>query len=85
MILHIGKDNFVYKDDIIAILDKRSAEASNKTRELISNLVDKGSVIGNIDKYTKSYILVSNGKNNPKIYTSNISSKALVNRNILNI
>lgn len=85
MIMHIGEDNFVYKEDIIAILDKRTAEASKKTREFLSNLIGKGAVVGDINEYTKSYILISNGKNNPKIYTSNISSKALINRNIINV
>lgn len=85
MIIHIGENNFVYQEDIIAILDKKSAEASSRTREFVSNLINKGSIVGNIDEHTKSYILVSNGKNDPKIYTSNISSKALVNRNIPNI
>ena len=85
MIMHIGENNFVYKEDIIAILDKRTAETSKKTREFLSSLIDKGSVVGDIDEHTKSYIVVSNGKNNPQIYTSNISSKALINRNIINI
>ncbi len=85
MIIHIGENDFIYKEDIIAILDKKSAEASNKTREFIYNLIKDGSIVGNIDENTKTYILVSNGKNNPKIYTSNISSKALVNRNMVNI
>lgn len=85
MIMHIGKNNFVYREDIIAILDKKTAEASKKTREFLSSLIDKGSIIGDIDEHTKSYILISNGNNDPKIYTSNISSKALVNRNIINI
>lgn len=85
MILHIGENDFIYQEDIIAILDKKSAEASNKTREFVSKLIDEGSIIGNIDEHTKSYILVSGGKNNQKIYTSNISSKALVKRNISNI
>ncbi len=85
MIIHIGENKVVYKEDIIAILDKKTAEASIKTREFLSNLINKGSIVGNIDEYTKSYILVASGKNNPKIYTSNISSKTLVGRNVLNI
>lgn len=85
MIIHIGENNYVFQEDIIAILDKKTAEASNRTRDFVSNLINKGSIIGNIDEHTKTYILVSNGKNDPKIYTSNISSKTLVNRNISNI
>lgn len=84
MIIHIGENNFVYQEDIIAILDKKTAEASKKTREFLSKLINSGSIIGSIDEHTKSYILVSNG-NDTTIYTSNISSKALVNRNILNV
>lgn len=85
MVIHIGNNEFIYNEDIIAILDRKSAEASKKTREFLKSLIDKGSIIGGIDQYTKSYIIVSNGENDTIIYTSNISSKALSNRKNLNI
>lgn len=84
MIIHIGDNNFIYKEDIIAILDKKSAEGTKKTRTFINKLIEDNCVIGNIDHYTKTYIVVSNN-DKTMIYTSNISSKTLVNRNILNI
>lgn len=85
MITHIGNNEFIYNEDIIAILDKKSAEASSKTREFLKTLIDMGRVIGDINQYTKSYIIVSNGKDDTILYTSNISSKALSNRKDLDL
>lgn len=81
MIIHIGDNNYIYTKDIIAILDKKSIEATKKSINFINKLVEDNCVIGNIDQYTKTYIVTS--KDNKTIaYTSNISSKALMNRSI---
>lgn len=79
MIIHIGDSNYIFTKDIIAILDKKAAEGTKKTREFINKLIGENAIVGNLDSSIKSYILVS--KNNKTvIYTSNISSKALANR-----
>ena len=79
MIIHIGDDNYIFTKDIIAILDKR-AEGTKKTREFINKLIKRKPIVGSLDESIKSYILVSRN-NETIIYTSNISSKALSNRN----
>ncbi|CAK7061425.1 DUF370 domain-containing protein [Tissierella carlieri] len=81
MIIHIGENNYIFEKNIIAILDKKAAEGTKKTREFINKLIEDNCVIGSLDQNTKSYIVVSDN-NKTIVYTSNISSKALSNRNI---
>lgn len=80
MIIHIGDNNYIFEKDIIAILDKKAAEGTKITREFINRLIEDNCLIGTLDLNTKSYIVVSDN-NNTMVYTSNISSKALANRN----
>ena len=35
MFLHIGGDNYILKDDIVAIIDKESIQNSKETNELV--------------------------------------------------
>lgn len=80
MFIHIGEDNYVFKNDIIAILDKKSMDSTKISRNFINNIIKDNCLIGKLDSYVKSYILVEN-ENKTIIYTSNISSKVLSNRN----
>lgn len=80
MIIHIGENNYVFKDDIIAILDKKSMDSTKISRNFINDIIKNNCLIGKLDSYVKSYILVGN-ENKTIIYTSNISSKVLANRN----
>ena len=82
MIIHIGNNNYIYEKDIIAILDKKAADSTKKTRDFISKLIDDNCLIGDIDGKTKSYIITAGNKRNTIIYTSDISSKTLLNRKI---
>lgn len=82
MIIHIGNNNYIFEKDIIAILDKKAADGTKKTREFINKLIEDDCLIGDIGVNTKTYIVVSDNKTNTVVYTSIISSKALVNRNI---
>lgn len=81
MIIHIGENNYIYKKDIVAILDRRSVEATTNTKIFINKLIEDNCIIGPINQFTKTYVVVSYD-NNTTIYTSNISSKALLNRNM---
>ena len=81
MIIHIGNNNYIYIKDIVAILDRKSTEASKKSIGFINKLIEDDCIVGNINQYTKTYIVVAND-HKTMVYTSNISSKALVNRNI---
>lgn len=80
MIIHIGEDNYILKKDIIAILDRKSIDSSKTSRNFINKIIEDKCLIGKLDSYVKSYILVSK-ENKTIIYTSNISSKSLANRN----
>ena len=81
MIIHIGNNKYLYKEDIVAILDRKSTESTKKSVSFINELIEDNNIVGNIDQYTKTYIITSKD-NKTMLYTSNISSKALVNRNI---
>ncbi len=81
MIIHIGDNNYIFEKNIIAILDRKAADGTKKTREFINKLIEENSIIGSLDSHTKSYVVVSDN-NKTVLYTSNISSKALSNRNI---
>lgn len=80
MILHIGENNYVLKKDIIAILDKKSIDSTKRSSDFVNKIIKDNCLIGKLDSHIKSYILVSK-ENKTIIYTSNISSKALANRN----
>jgi hypothetical protein len=79
MILHIGDNKYILQEEIIIILDRKSADGSKKTREFINKLIEDNCLIGELNSYTKSYIFV-NINNKTMIYTSKISSKTLLNR-----
>ncbi|HZK33393.1 MAG TPA: hypothetical protein VFC60_02730 [Tissierellaceae bacterium] len=81
MIIHIGNNNYVFKEDIVAILDKKSTESTKDSISFINKLIEDNCIIGDINQYTKTYIIASED-NKTMLYTSNISSKALLNRSI---
>ncbi len=75
MFIHIGNNNTIAEKDIITILDKKTVDSSEITKEFINNLIEDGLLLNsNIDNI-KTYIIVCNG-----LYTSNISSTALYKR-----
>lgn len=79
MILHIGNNKYILKEDIIAILDRKAADGTKKTREFISRLIEDNCLVGDLNSFIKSYIFVTDN-NKTIIYTSHISSKTLSNR-----
>lgn len=80
MILHIGDNNYIFKKDIIAILDRKSIDSMKISSNFINEIIKEDCLVGRLDSQIKSYILVSK-ENKTIIYTSSISSKALANRN----
>lgn len=79
MFIHIGEDNYIFKKDIIGILDRESIDSSTISQEFIDRIIKDKSLVGKLDSSIKTYVLVLQDKKT-KIYTSTISSKALVNR-----
>lgn len=81
MIVNIGEDNYVLKENILGILDRKSAEKS----EIFKEFIDKNKEaldIKNIDENVKSYILIEKD-GDMEILMSKISSKTLEKRNNL--
>lgn len=79
MILHIGDNKYIMQEDIIIILDRKAADSTKKTKEIINRLVEDNCVIGELDPDVKSYIFAK-VNNKTMIYTSKISSKTLAHR-----
>lgn len=86
MIIHIGENISLLEKDIVAILDIDSVLQSKDSKFFIDNLIKNNSLVNKIEKNVKSYIITSkNIGNGSKIedynlYTSNISSKTLLER-----
>ncbi len=87
MFLHIGGDDYVFKDDIVAILDRDTVKASKDTSALIEKMVEKGLLKnGEVDDVKTYIITCKRGRNNRGekqyyLYTSNISTSTLLRRN----
>lgn len=86
MILHIGNNISILKNNILAILDYKIVETSEINKKFINELIEDGKLI-NKSKDIKSYIISiddkKKSKRNLKLYTSNISSNTLFNRRML--
>lgn len=87
MILHIGNNMTILKNNILVILDYKMVEESDSNRALVKRLIEDGKLVNKIDEDTKSFILTIEDKNKTqkelKLYTSNISSKTLLNRKMI--
>lgn len=78
MILHLGDDIYVYKENILVILDKNSMSKVNRS-DYFSKL-GKNIIYGNFNEdEIKSYIIL-NINNEISYYASRISSRTLKNR-----
>lgn len=86
MIIHIGENVSLLEKDIVAILDIDSVLESKDSKFFIDNLIKNRSLVNDLEKNVKSYILtindIGNGNNiqKYKLYTSNISSTTLLQR-----
>ncbi len=93
MFIHIGDNISILKKDVILILDKSTLVKSKINKLFIENLINNGSLINIDDDSVKTYIIAEekskrtrrreNGKF--KLYTSNISSRSLLNREKTNV
>lgn len=79
MFLHIGENTSVHKDDIIAILDKKTIDKSKETRLFIDGMTRKNKPAN--EDHIKTYIIAADsGEKEYGLYTSSISSITLLNR-----
>jgi hypothetical protein len=87
MFLHIGGDDYVFKDDIVAILDVKTVNSSKDTSRLIEKMIRDGLLKNNKIDDAKTYIITCRkgrrrgSKKQYYLYMSNISSSTLLYRN----
>lgn len=82
MILHIGNNISILKNDILAILDKDTVNNSDYNRDFIDKLIQNGRLKEKIGKDIKSYIITFK-RGTLNLYISNISSNTLLNRKMI--
>ena len=86
MIIHTGGNISLLEKDIVAILDIDAVLQSKNNSELIENLIKDNRLVNYTNDNVKTYIITSennrrrNGKNQYKLYASNISSTSLIKR-----
>ena len=93
MFIHIGDNISLLKKDVLLILDKKTLSKSKTSRLFIRNLIQNGSLINHDDDSVKTYIIARDkskrtrrrDKDDFKLYTSNISSRSLFNREKTNV
>lgn len=82
MILHIGNNISILKNDILAILAYETVKESHYNRNLIKKLIDNGKLNNRIKGDVRSYIITLK-KGSLNLYISNISSNTLLNRKMI--
>ncbi len=93
MFIHIGDNISLLKKDIILILDKSTLNKSKINQSFIQNMISNGSLVNTDDDSVKTYIISLEkskrtrrvGNSKFKLYTSNISSRSLFNREKTNV
>lgn len=93
MFIHIGDNISILKQDIILILDKKTLLKSKDSRLFIQNLIQNGYLENTDSESVKTYIIAlekskrtrRKDNSNFKLYTSNISSRSLFNREKINV
>ncbi|NLC03875.1 MAG: DUF370 domain-containing protein [Tissierellia bacterium] len=93
MFIHIGDNISILKKDIILILDKSTIRKSKTSKTFIESLIEDGSLVNLDDDNVKTYIIAleknqrtrRKDKSKIKLYTSNISSRSLFNREKTNV
>lgn len=80
MILHLGNDVSVFKNDIIAILDIENSSTSKITKEYLANAGKSGWVVTCSYDMPKSFVIALDENLSEKLYISSISASTLIKR-----
>lgn len=75
MFLHIGENNLIPKEEIVAIIDAKTSLKSNDTKSLLK-IIDKGDNLGKDNEEIKALIITCQNK----VYGSKLSPKTLLKR-----
>ena len=79
MIIHLGNDIYITKNDIIGIFDLDNSTVSKHTRNYLKKAQDRDEIITINSELPKSFILTSKNKKN-NIYLSQLASSTLLKR-----
>lgn len=82
MILHIGNNVSILKNDILAILDYKTVKESDYNGNLVKDLIDNGKLNNGIRGDIRSYIITFQ-RGSLNLYISNISSDTLLKRKMI--
>lgn len=80
MFLHLGQDTVVNEKDIIGIFDIENTTISKASRNFLNSSERRKEVINVSYELPKSFVLCSKGRENIKVYISQISSSTLQKR-----
>ena len=80
MYLHLGQSVVVPHKQILGIFDLDNASWAYKTREFLEQAEVEGRAIWLGDDLPRSFVLVGQGSEAPKVYISQLSSAALLRR-----
>lgn len=80
MVLHIGKNIFLDKNEIISIIDWKTIEKNKYNKDLIEKFRKDKLIINDNKDHIRSYILANCKKNKYILYASDISTTSLLRR-----
>ena len=80
MYLHLGQSVVVPHKEILGIFDLDNASWAYKTREFLERAEEEGRAVWLGDDLPRSFVLVGNGTQPPKVYISQLSSATLLRR-----
>ncbi len=80
MYLHLGLDKVITFDEIVGIFDLDTSTVAKPTRTFLAKAEKAGQVENVCYDLPKSFILCKKGKEEQKIYISQISSQTLLKR-----
>jgi len=80
MFTHLGGDRVVRDCDIIGFFNLETASIGKATRELFRKMESEGRVENVSFELPRSFTICTHGKNNSKLYISQISSTTLAKR-----
>lgn len=79
MILNIGRNKYLYKRDILFILNSETVKMNKEFQVFLNKIKNEGYFFGVEDECVKSYIIL-NKNSITHVYSSIISSKTLSQR-----
>ncbi len=80
MFLHLGQDTVVNDKDIIGIFDIENTTISKASRKFLNSSERRKEVINVSYEMPKSFVVCSKGREDIKVYISQISSSTLQKR-----